>query len=490
MPDLSRAVAVARSMTAMSRGRGRTNPLDDFTRDELVALVERMIARYPDLAALLEHPRPGRDEPVDEERLRAQVRTLYDGIRFDDWRASGDVAARAGALLDDALAHRKWGGIATAVSMLTALVRGLTDGYGDIRDEESEIGQVVDEALDALGSCIAAAEPTVRTKILDVLVEVTLWDRLSGGYGIAERVPEMLVEHATAEERKRLASRIESALRRADSIYCREAIGRFFLHVAGDAIKDDKYLAVCRDVGLHPELVDRLLAHERLDEAARVLVDLRQGAIRQVAEVFVKRGHAARAEKVLGRLAVSTHKRDLSVLDWLLERAEAREDRADAARWATARFRVSRSLHDWAKVSKQATAEERRALAAELEEQRQWALLVGVELAEGNIQEARRAWKHAGGAVEPSVASSYAAALAREYPDEAFPIWTAAVDREVKAGNRSRYRMAAGHVNRAIQALKDAKHAAKAAEFVLFIRERHASRPAFLDELEQAMRPR
>lgn len=234
-------------MTAMSRGRRRKNPLDDFTRVELVGLVERMTARHPDLAALLEHPRPGRRERVDEERLRAQVRALYDGIRFDDWRASYDVAARAGALLDDALQHRAQGELPTAVSILTALVRGLTDGYGDIRDEESEIGQVVDQALDALGSCIPGADPASRTKILDVLVEVTLWDRLSGGYGIAERVPEMLVEHATAEERKRLACRIESALRRADSIYRREAIGRFFLHLAGDAIKEDKYLAVCRE---------------------------------------------------------------------------------------------------------------------------------------------------------------------------------------------------------------------------------------------------
>lgn len=82
-------------MTATSRRRARKNPLDDFTRDELVALVERMIARDPDLAALLEHPRPGRKEKVDEARIRAQVRGLCDGIRFDDWRANSDVTAHA-----------------------------------------------------------------------------------------------------------------------------------------------------------------------------------------------------------------------------------------------------------------------------------------------------------------------------------------------------------------------------------------------------------
>jgi len=77
----------------------------------------------------------------------------------------------------------KQGEVGEAIAVFTSLSAGICAGYETIWDEESEVGRILDACVDGLEGCLDAVEVDARGDILGALLDIAVWERMSGGYG-------------------------------------------------------------------------------------------------------------------------------------------------------------------------------------------------------------------------------------------------------------------------------------------------------------------
>ena len=130
--------------------------LDRLSKAELVALIGRMVERYPDLETLVELSTSlEAGQAVDPEVIRRQVNNAFYGAGYE-WGAAYGIAQDLQALVDlgDGYAHRQdWRNAATVYQ---TVIQGVLDGYGVIQDEEGELVGVVNGCVEGLGECLQA----------------------------------------------------------------------------------------------------------------------------------------------------------------------------------------------------------------------------------------------------------------------------------------------------------------------------------------------
>lgn len=91
-----------------------------------------------------------------------------------------------------------------------------------------------------------------------------------GGVAIGEDVPAIILEHATPEERQWVAGWVRDSLPTGDdrrATWRRENLGGFLVELDKERLDDESFLQLCRQTGQRQELIDRLLALGRVDEA-------------------------------------------------------------------------------------------------------------------------------------------------------------------------------------------------------------------------------
>jgi hypothetical protein len=84
---------------------------------------------------------------------------------------------------------------------------------------------------------------------------------------------DFILDEATAEEKTQVARWVREALPVGEdwsANYRRQVYGRFLAVLEEDRLDDESYLRLCRETSLWPDLVDRLLALGRVDEAVEV----------------------------------------------------------------------------------------------------------------------------------------------------------------------------------------------------------------------------
>lgn len=94
--------------------------LAEWSRDELVTLVERMVHLEPDLCVLLDTSLPGRHEGVRGSDIATQVRHGFQVAARDGWRGSLALARQLGDLVDLGIMHLDSGEPSNAIQVLTA----------------------------------------------------------------------------------------------------------------------------------------------------------------------------------------------------------------------------------------------------------------------------------------------------------------------------------------------------------------------------------
>ncbi|MGD8244244.1 MAG: hypothetical protein PVI63_03540, partial [Anaerolineae bacterium] len=204
------------------------------SKDELIILIRRMLDRCPDLETVLELPVVGEAEgapPVDEALIRRQARSAFAGIGYDDWAGAYDVAQQLLTLVqigDDYAEIERWPDAATVYQIV---MEEALENYGMVHDESGSLHEVVDECVDGLEACLAATEdPSRRGALLEALFGVYRWDIQFGGIEMGYRAPIVVLDQATAEERRQVAQWVRDAMP-GDSAWGREACGRFLLEL-------------------------------------------------------------------------------------------------------------------------------------------------------------------------------------------------------------------------------------------------------------------
>lgn len=83
--------------------------------------------------------------------------------------------------------------------------------------DEGDLSQVVDDCVEGLGRCLAGSQdPSTREDILQALFDIYASDVDLGGVGMGDGVPDLVLEHASREERARVAGWIRERLPRRE----------------------------------------------------------------------------------------------------------------------------------------------------------------------------------------------------------------------------------------------------------------------------------
>ncbi|HEX6483198.1 MAG TPA: VOC family protein [Ktedonobacteraceae bacterium] len=286
--------------------------------------------------------------------------------------------------------------------------------------EEEGLEEFVEEGIAALGSYLAdeQTDRVAREKSIAVLLAIYRRDlHADDSHGFAERAAEQLVRYATPLERQTIAEWIREALADEEQEITgseRQAYGKFWLDLQSETLDDETYLRICRETGRTADLVDRLLALGRIDEASQETQRVDDYSLLGLANLFVQHGQDAVAEHLV-RARISApvrpardtaslvlgsqpgraeeEKPDWRVLEWLQKYYRDRGNYVAELEMAETAFRTQPYLRRYQELHTLARRLDRwetlrPELLAFLEQAGNTTLLIEIALDEGDIDRA------------------------------------------------------------------------------------------------------
>jgi uncharacterized Zn finger protein len=370
-----------------------------------------------------------------------------------------------------------------------------------VQDEEGALHPIVNDCVSGLGACLRGADdPAQRESLLRALFDIYRWDVEFGGHDIGYEAPEIMLEQGTWAERELVARWVREAMPADDSWsrrWRRQVFGRLLLGLAGDAVDDETYLRICRETGRRRDLVEKLLALRRVDEAeaeARLADD---SELLTLADLLRERGHIERAEHLVREHQPAPQWQD-RYDEWRRERARERGDVTAALALSEELFWRHPSLPRYEAL--QALAETHRSWDAlrpevlrRLERERQYVLLTESHLRAGEIAVAIEAVRQAGVAgsfpyaygSEP-LSMRVALAAEPEFPREAIALYTSTAERLIQAQGRDNYAAAARYLARVRDLYRRLGEGAAWDALIGSIREHNRRLRALKEELDRA----
>jgi catechol 2,3-dioxygenase-like lactoylglutathione lyase family enzyme len=288
--------------------------------------------------------------------------------------------------------------------------------------EEEGLEEFVGKCIEALGSYLAdgQADRVAREKIIAALLAVYRRDvHAADDHGFAGRAVEQLVRNATHLERQTIGEWIRATLADEEQAITgleRQAYGRFWQDILKESLDDDAYLSISRETGRTADLVNRLLALGRIDEAIQETRNIDDSSLLRLADLFIQHGQDAVTERLVkarisgpvrpardvaglvshGQTARTGEEQlDWRVLEWLQNYYRDRDNHDAELEIAKTLFRTHPSLKRYQELRVLSGRLDRWEdlrddLLAFLEQARNTSLLIQIALDEGNIDQALR----------------------------------------------------------------------------------------------------
>jgi uncharacterized Zn finger protein len=424
-------------------------------KDELIALIKQMLARAPDLEALLELPLPtstSSNRPVNPEVYRRQVAAAFRGSDYE-WGAETGIARQVDATLDLGADFLAQADVANACAVFQAVAREVLEHFESFSDEHGELSELVARAVNGLSGCLQAEpnDATRREEILRALFEVYSFDINYGGVGLGDTVPGLMCEYTRAAERAQIAAWVRAAMARVstkDEWGCewrQRAYGGLLLQLEADTLDDETYLRICRASHRRDDLLARLLALGRVEEARREIESATDRELLGFADLFVQFNQAAIAEQLV--LARAKNSSDTQTAGWLMNHYATRGDAAHALKWARQIFDAFASLAQYRQIKNFAeqlgTWEDVRGeLLADLRRKKQFAVLTKIHLDAGEIGAAIEMVVHVQqgfGVTHPNLGIAVARAAEATHPRDALALYARAAEEIIAKRDRGLY---------------------------------------------------
>jgi uncharacterized Zn finger protein len=485
--------------------------LERRSKAELITLIRRMIARYPDLESLLDLPIVGEtaaDRPLDLDVIRRQASNAFHGVRYDEWGAVFDIAQQLVELVTIGDDYAKVGQWSNAAAVYEIVMREVLDSYDTVQDEEGDLHVVVGGCVEGLGACLEATEnPERREGLLRALFDVYHWDAMHGGIDMGYQAPDIVLDQATPEEKAQVAEWVRGVLPAGDSwseSYHRQWYGAFLLRLEEERLDDEAFLRVCRETNRWEDLVDRLLMLGQVDEAASVARETPDYELLRLADLFVSHGHADLAEEIVRERAQAgeddpdgTARTDSRLVLWLKERAQERGDLAEALALAGTLFWERPGVPGYQELRDlagplQKWDELRTATLARLADEEQHRLLTEIHLEEEDIDRALESLERIGTSrwgwpwTSRQLRIQVARAAETGRPLEAIRLYMAVVEQLIAARGRGSYAEAAGYLVRVRDLYHRLGEPATWDALIAGLRERNRRLRALKDELGKA----
>lgn len=472
-----------------------------MSKPALIALVQQMIRREPDLESLLSLPLPGAAPrgAAKPEQYRKQARAAM-RRGSDEWGWQRDAADQMEAILDTGDAFLTAGDAASASGVFCGVIESIEDE--DLyADEEGEFIEVLNACAAGLGRCLAAeTDAKRRESILQAMFDIYLRDLDMGGVGLGDDVPDEMMKHATPDERRLVAVWVRDKIPDADRDWGRKALGGFLLELEEERLSDDAYLRACRQTGRSLDLIDRLLKLNRDDEAIAEIRKMSDYELLGAAGMLLECGRERAAETLVKDRSAKS--KDVRVFEWLRDRAVARNDHEEELKLLNEMYRLQPSLHRYTQV---------RALAQRLG---RWdalrpkmltgltrdgwsnipSLRVEICLLEGDIDQALELVKprkrQSVWPVMPMWGSSLelkvAAAAEESRPEAAIEIYHRAAERSIEHRSRGAYREACALLAKVKQLKRRLDRAETWDVYIAGLRQRYNSLRALKEEMAAA----
>ena len=437
--------------------------LDRRSKAELIALIGKMVERYPDLEMIIELPAPGEagSKPIDAESIRRQVRHAFSGGGYE-WGAASEVAMDLDNVVEVGEAYAERQDWRNAAVVHETIIRETLNQYQNMQDEEGDLNEVVNRCVGGLGECLSATDdPAQREIILRALFDTYAWDVDFGGIDMGHEAPGIILEQSTPEERRTVAKWVRSVMPAGESWsdnYHRQTLGCFLLELEKDDLDDEAFLRICRETSRWLDLVNRLLTLKRVDEAATVARSVEDYDLLRLADIFVAHGQADLAKELM-RTRVKTSQ-DTRLPEWLKTRAIEQGDSSEALNWAQKLFWQRPALDGYEEVKALSqtlgTWETLQAeILSRLSKQNQHALLTEIYLKEGQVDQALESVRRTAsgtsgmwGGYQTPLSIQVAQAAESSHPQESIRIYVDAAKRLIQARGRDNYTTAANYLAR------------------------------------------
>ena len=470
--------------------------LEAYSKDDLVALVGKMVERHPDLETLVETSAPDfTEKPVSAGAIQAQVRGVIGNYERDyGWDGYGGYHSQGE--LDDltyvADRYLESGQLNSAATTYKTIADEVLRDYHEFEDEEGSLASAAQNCAEGLVKCLAKAdEDNLREIILTFLFELYCEDLDLGGYGISDGIPEAIVEHAAQEERREVAQWVEGVIPKDDGWskrFQREHLGQFLLQLQADTLDDEDFLRISRETGRVEDVVVRLLRLDRLDDAVQEVKNAEDYRFLKLTDLLIEAEHSNAAyELVLERSRKSDSN---GFLKWLKTWHERRGEFKEAFEYGVTLFWQRPHIGSYKEMRRLGEhtvmwRAKRETVLTVLNQREHYALLTEIYLLHGAVDAALGSL----GLFEQTGRSSNRLSLAvarsaeRSRPEEAIRLYRAEIERLIGARGRPNYAEAAQHLLR-VQALCDMLGQIDEWEdYLRGLRERHKQLRALKDEM-------
>ncbi len=298
--------------------------LASLDRDQLIALVHRLVNHAPAGEELVMLPLPGEREPVDGAVITRQVNQILGSMRFE-WRAAGLARRELWPIVALGEGYLKDGATADARVVFVAIIGAILARYHQIWDEESQIAGIAIECIEGLGRCLeGSAGPLEREALLRELFGVYRWDSLDhGGYGLGRPSERALMTHATRDERRQIAIWVRGALpqiSREHGRWGRQEGGRLVLALLGPDLEAAELDALYTEASLDGPRLELLLGQGRTEEAVALVRGADRADLLGLANRLVAAGMAAEAEAAVRDHGLLLDWPSSGARDWLRRR--------------------------------------------------------------------------------------------------------------------------------------------------------------------------
>ena len=437
--------------------------LDRRSKAELIALIGKLVERYPDLEMIIELPAPGEvgSKPMDAESIRRQVRHAFSSGGYE-WGAASEVALELDNVVQVGEAYAERQDWRNAAVVYETIIRETLNQYQNMQDEEGDLNEVVNRCVGGLGECLSATDdPAQREIILRALFDTYAWDVDFGGIGMGHEAPGIILEQSAPEERRTVAKWVRSVMPAGESWsdnYHRQTLGCFLLELEKDDLDDEAFLRICRETSRWLDLVNRLLTLKCVDEAATVARSVEDYDLLRLADIFVAHGQADLAKELMRTRAKTSQ--DTRLPEWLKTRAIEQGDSSEALNWAQKLFWQRPALDGYEEVKALSqtlgTWETLQAeILSRLSKQNQHALLTEIYLKEGQVDQALESVRRAAsgtsgmwGGYQTPLSIQVAQAAESSHPQESIRIYVDAAKRLIQARGRDNYTTAANYLAR------------------------------------------
>jgi hypothetical protein len=475
--------------------------LERCTKAELIALIHQMVERYADLELLILRSAVGdaKERPVvDPMMVRRQVNNIFYAAE-DNQQSAFDVAWKLGDVVkvgDDCAEQEDWPNAATVYENVA---QGVLNNYEIIYDHDGDLSWKVNECASGLGRCLAGTQDPIRREtFLRALFDIYRWDVDYGGVGIGKDVPAIILEQATPEERQRVAGWVHDVMPTGDdrrTTWRREHFGGFLVELEKNLLDDEAFLQLCRQTGRTPELVDRLLALGKIDEAAAYVRQVDDHTLLTLAELFVSHSYGDQVWELIRERARTSQDRRL--IEWLKEWARARGDLEEALMLVEMLFwqlpsmpgyqelkSLARTLARWEGVEGLRATVLARLFAAS-----KHALLTQIHLEEDEIDRALEMLAHVRSASRgwgQPLHIRVARAAEQKRPRAAIDLYVGQIEQLIKARGRDNYAEAVKYLCRVRDLYQGLGELETWVTLITNLRARNRHLPALKDELNKA----